>query len=91
MRKKYSKELKASVVYEICKLKRSTKVVASEYKISIKTVEKWITAYNKDNSVFEVSELPIGVKIKQLEKENARLKRDNEILKKTIRLIGKNE
>lgn len=91
MRKKYSKELKASVVYEICKLRRSTKVVASEYKISIKTVEKWITAYNKDNSVFEVSELPIGVKIKQLEKENARLKRDNEILKKTIRLIGKNE
>lgn len=91
MRKKYSKELKASVVYEICKLRRSTKVVASEYKISIKTVEKWITAYNKDNSVYEVSELPIGVKIKQLEKENARLKRDNEILKKTIRLMGKNE
>ena len=91
MRKKYTKELKASVVYEICKLNRSTKIVASEYKISVKTVENWITAYNKDNSIFEVSELPISVKIKQLEKENARLKRDNEILKKTIRLLGKNE
>ena len=87
----YATGVRIFLVYEICKLRRSTKVVASEYKISIKTVEKWITAYNKDNSVFEVSELPIGVKIKQLEKENARLKRDNEILKKTIRLIGKNE
>jgi cell division protein FtsB len=38
-----------------------------------------------------VSELPVSLKIKQLEKENARLKKDNEILKKTIRLLGKNE
>ena len=80
MIKKYSKELKSSVVYEICKLKRSTK-----------TVENWVTAYNKDNTVYEVSELPVSLKIKQLEKENARLKKDNEILKKTIRLLGKNE
>lgn len=91
MIKKYSKELKSSVVYEICKLKRSTKIVASEYKIPVKTVENWVTAYNKDNTVYEVSELPVSLKIKQLEKENARLKKDNEILKKTIRLLGKNE
>ena len=71
MIKKYSKELKSSVVYEICKLKRSTKIVASEYKIPVKTVENWVTAYNKDNAVYEVSELPASLKIKQLEKENA--------------------
>jgi transposase-like protein len=89
MIKKYPKELKSSVVYEICKLKRSTKIVASEYKIPVKTVENWVTAYNKDSTVYEVSELPVSLKIKQLEKENARLKKDNEILKKQYVYSGR--
>ena len=47
MNRKYDKRLKASVVYDICELGKSTSRTAKEYNIPLKTVEKWVTAYHK--------------------------------------------
>lgn len=88
---KYSKELKASVTYKICEEGKSTSKVAQEYHIPLKTVENWITRYNKDNDVFQVYHVSDAEKVKILEKKLTRLKRDNEILKKTLKLLAKQE
>ena len=47
MSRKYDKRLKASVVYDICELGKSTSRTAKEYNIPLKTVEKQVTAYHK--------------------------------------------
>jgi len=48
----YSRELKKTVCEKICIHGMSTLKTANEYNIPIKTLEKWITAYNKDNECF---------------------------------------
>ena len=88
MRKSYSREFKAAALDEIKKVGRSNREVAQE---PIKTLEKWITAYNKDNDYFEIGKPPEETNVKQLERQIARLKRENEILKKTIALLGGKE
>ena len=57
----------------------------------MKTVEKWITAYNKDNHCFDADYKTQAQVIDDLKKEVSSLKRDNEILKKTISLLAKKE
>lgn len=49
----YSRELKKDLCEKICLNKVSTIKTANEYNIPIKTLEKWITAYNKDNHCFD--------------------------------------
>ena len=88
MRKSYSREFKAAALDEIKKVGRSNREVAQEHDIPIKTLEKWITAYNKDNDYFEIGKPPEETNVKQLERQIARLERENEILKKTIALLG---
>lgn len=90
MNRQYSKELKASITYQICEEKRSTSKVAAENKIPLKTVEKWVTAYNKDKTVYGITCYSDEARIKNLEKTVKQLKRENEILKKTILLVAKN-
>ena len=75
MSRKYDKQLKASVVYDICELGRSTSRTAEEYGIPLKTVENWITAYNKDNLAYNISHIPDEERIKELEDEVKRLKK----------------
>lgn len=91
MRKKYSREFKAAVIDEVKKGERSNREVAYKNDIPIKTLEKWITAYNKDNDHFKIIKLPEETNVKQLERQISRLKRENEILKKTISLLGGKE
>lgn len=50
---KYSRELKKELCEKICVNGDSTLKTANEYNIPIKTLEKWITAYNKDNHCFD--------------------------------------
>ena len=50
---KYSRELKKHICELICLNGYSTLKTANEYGIPIKTLEKWITAYNKDNHCFD--------------------------------------
>lgn len=88
---KYNKELKGCIAYEICELGKSTKKTAQDYGIPLKTVEKWVTMYNKDPKIFDTSQLTEGERVKALEKEVRELKRANEILKKTLVLMARKE
>lgn len=91
MNRQYSKELKAVITYQICEQKRSTSKVAEENKIPLKTVEKWVTAYNKDKTVYDVSCCSDEERIKNLEKTVKKLKRENDLLKKTLIVLAKAE
>lgn len=50
---KYNRELKKELCEKICVNRVSTINTANEYNIPIKTLEKWITAYNKNNHCFD--------------------------------------
>lgn len=50
---KYNSELKKELCEKICLNKISTIKTANEYNIPIKTLEKWINVYNKDNHCFD--------------------------------------
>lgn len=91
MARKYDKQLKASVVYDICELRKSTSKTAKTYGIPLKTVEKWITEYNKDPHVYEIVPMSDAERLEQLEAEVKRLRKANEILKKTLVFLAKNE
>ena len=49
----YNIELKKKLCEDICINGKSTLKTANEYNIPIKTLEKWITAFNKDNHCFD--------------------------------------
>ena len=49
----YSTELKKKLCEDICLHNASTIKTAKEYNIPLKTLEKWITAFNKDNHCFD--------------------------------------
>ena len=49
----YNRELKKVLCEKICINKYSTINTAKEYNVPLKTLEKWITAYNKDNHCFD--------------------------------------
>ena len=49
----YIRELKKKICENICINHYSTLTTAKEYNIPIKTLEKWITAYNKNPHCFD--------------------------------------
>ncbi len=49
----YNLDLKKKLCTDICIHGKSTIQTAHEYNISLKTLEKWITAFNKDNHCFD--------------------------------------
>lgn len=49
----YNRELKKKLCESICLDGASTLKTANEYNIPIKTLEKWITAFNKNNHCFD--------------------------------------
>lgn len=51
--KQYSNEFKNELCTLICINGESTSKTAKKYHVPLKTVEKWITAFNKDSSCFE--------------------------------------
>ena len=53
MPRQYDKKMKNEVAHLICVERKSTIKTAEEYKVPLKTVEKWVTAFNKNNKVFE--------------------------------------
>ena len=91
MSKKYSNDFKAMIINLIKVEGNSTSGIAEQYKIPLKTVESWITKYNKNHNSFNVKNLSNEKQIKLLKKENEKLRRDNDILKKTITLLAKKE
>lgn len=91
MPRKYDNNFKSMIVNLIVNEKHSTIRTAEQFEIPLKTLEKWITAYNKDNKVFDKDYLTSAKQIELLKKKVSRLERDNEILKKTIILLAKKE
>ena len=49
----YNNDLKHKLCVDICLNGKSTIKTAQEYNIPLKTLEKWITAFNKDNHCFQ--------------------------------------
>ena len=49
----YTIELKRKLCIAICLNGKSTIKTAEEFNIPLKTLEKWITAFNKDNHCFD--------------------------------------
>ena len=91
MPKKYDNNFKSMIVNLIVNEKHSTLKTAEQFEIPIKTLEKWITAYNKDNKCFDADYKTQSQIIDDLKREVAKLKRDNDILKKTISLLAKKD
>lgn len=91
MPRKYEKSFKSMVVDLIVNKKHPTLKTAQQFDIPLKTLEKWITAYNKDNRCFDSDYQSQAQIISDLKKQISSLKRDNEILKKTISLLAKKE
>ena len=51
MPRKYERSFKAMIVNLIVNENHSTIETAKQFEIPLKTLEKWITAYNKDKNV----------------------------------------
>lgn len=77
------------IVNLIVNEKHSTLKTAQQFDIPLKTLEKWITAYNKDSTVFNSNYLSQSQIIDSLKKQVSQLKRDNEVLKKNNFFTGK--
>lgn len=52
MNMQYNNTLKRKLCVDICLNGKSTIKTAQEYNIPLKTLEKWITSFNKDNQCF---------------------------------------
>lgn len=91
MPRKYSNDFKSMIVNLIVNEKHSTIQTANQFNIPLKTLEKWITAHNKDPNIFNSNYLSQSQQIDLLKKKLSQLQRDNDILKKTISLLAKKE
>ena len=91
MPRKYNNDFKSMLVNFIVNEKHSTIKTAEQFNVPLKTLEKWITAYNKNNHVFDDNYKTQAQLIDDLKKQVSSLQRDNEILKKTISLLAKKD
>ncbi len=88
MTKKYANEFKYQVVDLICNKHASTSLTADSFNVPLKTVEKWVTAYNKDNNVYKPAQSkqhknnPIYEQYLEVKKEMVTPEPENEILKR---------
>lgn len=88
MARKYDLDFKKMVVDLIINHDHSTLKTAHEFNIPLKTLEKWITAYNKNNDVFNVDDFSPQAEINKL---NAKIKEQDKViqlLRKTISFLG---
>lgn len=91
MPRTYSNDFKSMVVNFIVNEKHSTIKTAQQFDIPLKTLEKWITAYNKNRNIFNSDYLSSKQQVDLLKKRISILEKENEILKKTISLLAKKE
>ena len=82
MAKSYKREFKQMTCELIVVQGNSTIRTAEQLSVPLKTVENWITAYNKDNHCFDDDYISPEQQILKLQKENKELRETNEILKK---------
>ena len=80
----YSTQFKKMATELIVIAKQSTTKTADDLNIPLKTLEKWITAYNKNNKIFDSDYISPDEQIQKLKKRIAELETTNDILKKTL-------
>jgi len=85
----YNTELKKKLCEDICLNHASTIKTAQEFNVPLKTLEKWITAYNKDEHCFDSDYVSPQDRISKLEKENKKLRVTNEMLKKAVTFFAR--
>ena len=86
---KYSYELKNYIVKHIVEQHCSTSLTAMVFEIPLKTLEKWITAYNKNPNCFTNEFIVEKQDVSQLMKKYRAVLKDNDILKKMISSLSK--
>ena len=86
----YSNEFKKMAAELVIISKHSTLKTANDLHVPLKTLEKWITAYNKNNKVFDSDYISPEQHIQKLKKRIAELENTNDILKKTLGFYIKN-
>lgn len=84
MPKSYNRNFKKMIAELICIHKEGTIKTAEEFGLPLKTVENWVTAYNKDNHCFDENYISPEQQNEKLRKENKKLKETIEILKKAV-------
>ena len=89
MPKSYNRDFKKMCVELICLNNHSTTKTASEFSVPLKTLENWVTAYNKDNNCFDPNYVSPEEQILLLQRENKKLKETNDILKKAAAFFAR--
>lgn len=80
----YDTEFKKMAVELIKISNQSTSKTAKDLNIPLKTLEKWITAYNKNSHIFDSDYISPHQEIQKLKKRISELETANDILKKTL-------
>ena len=83
----YDNNFKFMTVDLIVNKKNSTSKTAEKYGVPLKTLEKWITSYNKDKTSFGTGNLTKEEQIKELKKQLKRLEEEQKNIKETIELM----
>lgn len=82
---RYTPELKEMVIDLIINQHQSTSQTAREFGIPLKTVEKWITTYNKNHGIYVKTYDPDKkMEVQQLVKTILALRKENEHLRKEL-------
>lgn len=68
-------------------IKKILQETAEKYGVPLKTLEKWITSYNKDKTSFGTENLTKEEQIKELKKQLKRLEEEQRNIKETIELM----
>jgi len=89
MAKSYNRDFKKMICELIVFQNHSTIKTALEFSVPLKTIENWITAFNKDNRCFNPDYISPEQQILKLEKDNKELRETNEILKKAAAFFAR--
>jgi transposase len=91
-RRKYSDEFKAAAVEQVVAQRHSVSEVARRLGVSVDSLRLWVdrARYNGDTSIIP-ADLPLEQKVRELEKENARLRMERDILKKATAYFAKEQ
>ncbi len=89
-RKVYSDEFKKSAVEQVIAQRHTMRSVAQRLGVGYDTLRKWVESarFNADTSLIP-TDLPAGQRVRELEKENARLRMERDILKKAAAYFAK--
>lgn len=89
-RKVYSQEFRQAAVEQVIGQRHPARSVAERLGVGYDTLRKWVDAakFSADKSLIP-ADLPVEQRLRELEKENARLRMERDILKKAAAYFAK--